>query len=362
MALQPWKQRLSALGGYWVPVIRLRALSPIALTTDTYREVLSSAPSLLFFKWEHWGLAKRTGFPVLTANRATRHRSVSLGVKAKFLVMPKGPPWFDPVSCFLSFLFPHHSPDHSLPALLMWPFHRIHITPAWAIPSVWDIFPPVTTWLTSRICPNVIFSKKLIVTPLFKSLPPPLPWDLTNLFTLANCFSLSLLSPYNLHRINLFMCFLHKCRALLNESFSQSRNFWFVHTFPIPKTTSDLLQPVKIYGKNKLVHERPGSQGLKHTNHLHAQLVPTSFVHDVTFVLIEVQAARSSFIIAHPAASLVAHVVKKIHLQCGRPGFDPLEEGMETHSSVLAWRIPMDRGAWRATVHGVTKSRTWLCD
>ena len=27
---------------------------------------------------------------------------------------------------------------------------------------------------------------------------------------------------------------------------------------------------------------------------------------------------------------------------------DPLEEGMATHSSVLAWRIPMDRGAWWA--------------
>ena len=27
---------------------------------------------------------------------------------------------------------------------------------------------------------------------------------------------------------------------------------------------------------------------------------------------------------------------------------DPLEEGMATHSSVLAWRIPMDRGAWRS--------------
>ena len=25
---------------------------------------------------------------------------------------------------------------------------------------------------------------------------------------------------------------------------------------------------------------------------------------------------------------------------------DPLEEGLETHSSILAWRIPMDRGAW----------------
>ena len=34
---------------------------------------------------------------------------------------------------------------------------------------------------------------------------------------------------------------------------------------------------------------------------------------------------------------------------------DPLEEGMATHSSILAWRIPMDRRAWRATVHGVAK-------
>jgi len=35
-----------------------------------------------------------------------------------------------------------------------------------------------------------------------------------------------------------------------------------------------------------------------------------------------------------------------------------LEEGMATHPSILAWRLPMDRGARRATVHGVTKSRT----
>ena len=39
---------------------------------------------------------------------------------------------------------------------------------------------------------------------------------------------------------------------------------------------------------------------------------------------------------------------------------DPLEEGMVTHSSILAWRIPMDRGAWRATVHGVAKSQARL--
>ena len=32
---------------------------------------------------------------------------------------------------------------------------------------------------------------------------------------------------------------------------------------------------------------------------------------------------------------------------------------MATHSNILAWRIPMDRGAWQATVHGVAKS--WTC-
>ena len=41
---------------------------------------------------------------------------------------------------------------------------------------------------------------------------------------------------------------------------------------------------------------------------------------------------------------------------------DPLEEEMATHSSILAWRIPMVRGAWRAIVHGVTKSQTQLSD
>ena len=41
---------------------------------------------------------------------------------------------------------------------------------------------------------------------------------------------------------------------------------------------------------------------------------------------------------------------------------DPLEEGMVIHSSILAWRILMDRGAWWATVHGVAKSQTRLSD
>ena len=35
---------------------------------------------------------------------------------------------------------------------------------------------------------------------------------------------------------------------------------------------------------------------------------------------------------------------------------------MATHSSILAWRIPMDGGDWRATVHGVAKSQTRLSD
>ena len=41
---------------------------------------------------------------------------------------------------------------------------------------------------------------------------------------------------------------------------------------------------------------------------------------------------------------------------------DHLEEGMAAHSSILAWRIPMDRGAWWAIVLGVTKSWTRLSD
>ena len=44
------------------------------------------------------------------------------------------------------------------------------------------------------------------------------------------------------------------------------------------------------------------------------------------------------------------------------PGEDPLEEGMRavgvTHSSTPAWRIPTDRAAWQAAVHGVPKGWT----
>ena len=66
-------------------------------------------------------------------------------------------------------------------------------------------------------------------------------------------------------------------------------------------------------------------------------------------------------------ASLVSQMVKNLpamrETSVRSLGWeDPLEEGMATHPSILAWRIPMDRGAWRATVHGVTKSPTRLRD
>ena len=37
---------------------------------------------------------------------------------------------------------------------------------------------------------------------------------------------------------------------------------------------------------------------------------------------------------------------------------DPLEEGLATHSSVLAWEVPRTEELWQPTVHGVTQSRT----
>ena len=62
-------------------------------------------------------------------------------------------------------------------------------------------------------------------------------------------------------------------------------------------------------------------------------------------------------------ASLVAQTVKNLpamwETQVRSLGWeDPLEEGIATHSSILAWRIFKNRGAWWATVRGVTKSRT----
>ena len=60
-------------------------------------------------------------------------------------------------------------------------------------------------------------------------------------------------------------------------------------------------------------------------------------------------------------ASLVAQTVKNPPAMPETWVRSP-ERGMATHSSILPWRILMDRGAWRATVHEASKSQTWLRD
>ena len=63
----------------------------------------------------------------------------------------------------------------------------------------------------------------------------------------------------------------------------------------------------------------------------------------------------------HSWASLVAQMVKNPPAMqetwVQSLGWeDPLEEDMATYSSILDWRIPMNRGAWGATMHRVTQS------
>ena len=61
--------------------------------------------------------------------------------------------------------------------------------------------------------------------------------------------------------------------------------------------------------------------------------------------------------------SLVAQSVKNLPTTQDTwaqfPGWkDPLEKEMATHNSILSWRIPWNRGTWKATVHGVAKYQT----
>ena len=62
---------------------------------------------------------------------------------------------------------------------------------------------------------------------------------------------------------------------------------------------------------------------------------------------------------------LVAQSVKNLPAVCqtwvqSLDWEDPLEKAMATHSSILIWRILMDRGSWRAAVNGFIKSQTQL--
>ena len=105
--------------------------------------------------------------------------------------------------------------------------------------------------------------------------------------------------------------------------------------------------------------EEPGrlqSMGLHRVGHDWSDLAVGN-----THILCKLYLNKSIFI----EASLVAQLVKNppAMRETWVPSLvweDPLEEGMATHSSILAWRIPMDRGAWHATVHGLAKSGRWL--
>ena len=73
------------------------------------------------------------------------------------------------------------------------------------------------------------------------------------------------------------------------------------------------------------------------------------------------------YLLQYSWASVVTQTVKNLPAMwetwVQSPGWeDPLEEGMATYSSFLAWRMRLDRGAWWATVRGVAKSQTRLSD
>ena len=80
-------------------------------------------------------------------------------------------------------------------------------------------------------------------------------------------------------------------------------------------------------------------------------------------ILIGLQLPRRSLRWASLVVQLVRNPPAKWEIWVWSLGWeDPLEEGMATHSSILAWRIPMNRGAWWVTDHGVPKSQKWLSD
>ena len=84
------------------------------------------------------------------------------------------------------------------------------------------------------------------------------------------------------------------------------------------------------------------------------------WAHKGTVVLFKFPFLEWKFIKPHYMVILPANA-GGIRAAGSIPGLeDPPEEGMATHSSLLAWRVSMDRGAWRATTHEVAKSWTRL--
>ena len=76
------------------------------------------------------------------------------------------------------------------------------------------------------------------------------------------------------------------------------------------------------------------------------------FMYIILYIFI--WASQVALVLKNPPAN--AGGIRDAVQSLGRES--PLEKGMATHSSILTWKIPMDRGAWRATVHGAAKSQT----
>jgi len=67
--------------------------------------------------------------------------------------------------------------------------------------------------------------------------------------------------------------------------------------------------------------------------------------------------------VGFPGVSLIKTLPVMQEIWVQSPGLeDPLEKKMATHSSILACKNPMDRGAWQAVVHGVSESWTRISD
>ena len=98
----------------------------------------------------------------------------------------------------------------------------------------------------------------------------------------------------------------------------------------------------------------------------HIRNVSKSIYHPPNILLSSLFLCYCCFMFIFVRASLVAQTVKyppamRETWVRSQSQEDPLAMGMAAHSGILAWRIPMDRGAWQATAHGgVTKSWTHL--
>ena len=75
------------------------------------------------------------------------------------------------------------------------------------------------------------------------------------------------------------------------------------------------------------------------------------------FIIVRVWKQPRASLAAQPIKNLLA--MQEIQVQF-LGGKEPLEQERVTHSSILAWRIPMDRGPWGARIQGIAKNQARL--